>query len=89
MDVKLGHFTPDELNVVLKKIKNNKAAGLDNIPPEIWKTRAFDQILLQLCNDVYDGKPIDKWNENAYYPFLKKEILDWQVIIEESLSHPY
>ena len=72
LDVKLGHFTPDELNVVLKKIKNNKAAGLDNIPPEIWKTRAFDQILLQFCNDVYDRKPIDKWTQGCILPFPKK-----------------
>ena len=56
----------------MKKIKNNKAAGLDNIPPETWKTKAFDQILLQLCNDVYDGKPIDKWTENYILPFPKK-----------------
>jgi hypothetical protein len=71
LDVKLGHFTPDELNVVLKKIKNNKAA-LDNIPPKIWKIRAFDQILLQLCNGIYDGKTIDKWAENCILPFPKK-----------------
>jgi hypothetical protein len=51
------------------------------------KLEAFDQILLQLCNGVYDGKPIEKWTENCILPFPKKEILDWQVIIEESLSH--
>ena len=29
-----------------KKIKTRKLAGLNEIPPEIWKTREFDNILL-------------------------------------------
>ena len=29
LDIKLGPFTKEELNSVLKKIKNRKAAGLD------------------------------------------------------------
>ena len=46
LDIKLGLFMPEELNSVLRKIKNRKAAGLDEIPPEVWKTRQFDDILL-------------------------------------------
>ena len=38
--------TLEELDSVLTKIKNRKAAGLDEIPPEVWKTRQFDDILL-------------------------------------------
>ena len=45
LDIKLRLFT-QELDSVLKKIKNRKAAGLDEIPPEVWKTRQFDDILL-------------------------------------------
>ena len=30
----------------IKKIKNKKAAGLDEIPPEVWKTREFNDLLL-------------------------------------------
>ena len=45
LDIKLGQFT-QELDVVLTKIKNRKAAGLDEIPPGVWKTRKFDDILL-------------------------------------------
>ena len=33
-DIKLGLFTQEELDSVLKKIKNRKAAGLDEIPPK-------------------------------------------------------
>ena len=46
LDIKLGPFTQEELDSVRRKIKNRKAAGLDEIPPEVWKTRQFDDILL-------------------------------------------
>ena len=42
LDIKLGPFTKEEFDSVLRKIKNRKAAGLDEIPPEVWKTRQFD-----------------------------------------------
>ena len=29
-------------NVVLRKIKSRKPARLDEITPEVWKTRKFD-----------------------------------------------
>ena len=47
LDIKLGLFTQEKLNSVLRK-KNRKAAGLAVIPPppEVWKTRQFDEILL-------------------------------------------
>ena len=35
LDIKLGLFTQEELDSVLRKIKNRKAAGLDEIPPEV------------------------------------------------------
>ena len=38
-DIKLGPFTEEELDSVRRKFKNRKAAGLDEIPPEVWKTR--------------------------------------------------
>ena len=46
LDIKLGQFTQEELDLVLRKIKNRKVAVLDEIPPEVWKTREFDDILL-------------------------------------------
>ena len=61
LDIKLGPFTHEELDSVLRKIKNRKAAGLDEIPPEVWKTRQFDDILLRRCNAVYNQNPIDRW----------------------------
>ena len=71
LDIKLGPFTK-ELDSVLKKIKNRKAAGLDEIPPEVWKTRQFDDILLQQCNAVYSQNRIERWMKGCILPFPKK-----------------
>ena len=54
LNIKLGPFNREELDSVLRKIKNRKAAGLYEIPPEVWKTRQFDDILLRHCNAVYN-----------------------------------
>ena len=72
MDIKLGPFTKEELDSVLRQIKNRKAAGLDEIPPEVWKTRQFDDILLRHCNAVYNQNPIDRWTKGCILPFPKK-----------------
>ena len=35
LDIKLGQFMQEELYSVLRKIRNRKAAGLDEIRPEV------------------------------------------------------
>ena len=35
LDIELGQFTQEELDSVLRKIKNRKAAGLNEVPPEV------------------------------------------------------
>ena len=72
LDIKLGPFTLEELDSVLRQIKNRKAAGLDEIPPEVWKSRQFDDILLRHCNTVYNQNPIDRWMKGCFHPFPKK-----------------
>ena len=72
LDIKLGPFTQEELDSVLRKIKSRKAAGLGEIPPEVWKTRQFDDILLRHCNAVYNQNPIDRWMKGCILPFPKK-----------------
>ena len=57
LDIKIGPFTQEELDSELRKVKNRKAAGLDEIPD---KTRQFDDILLRRCNAVYNQNPIDR-----------------------------
>ena len=61
LDIKLGPFIQEELDSAVRKIKNRKAAGLDEIPAEVWKTRKFDDILLRYCNAVYNQNPINRW----------------------------
>ena len=58
--IKLGPFIQVEFDSILRKIKNRKAAGLDEIPPEVKKTRKFDDILLLHCKAVYNQNPINK-----------------------------
>ena len=70
--MKLGPFTQEELDSVLRKIENRKAVGLDESPPEVWKTKQFDDILLRQCNAVYDQNPIDRWMKGCILPFPKK-----------------
>ena len=73
LDIKRG-TVPLKKNstLFLEKLKNRKAAGLDEIHPEVWKTRQFDDILLRHCNAVYNQKPIDRWIEGCILPFPKK-----------------
>ena len=75
LDIKLRLFTQEELDSVHRKIKNRKAAGLDEIPPEVWKSRQFDNILLRHCNAVYNQNLIDRWMKECILPFLKKNDL--------------
>ena len=72
LDIKLGPFTKEELDSVLRRIKNRKAAGLDEIPPEVWKTRQFDDILLRQYNAVYSQNRTERWMKGCILPFPKK-----------------
>ena len=72
MEIKLRPFTQGEPDLVLRKIKNRKAAGLDEIPPEVWKTRQFDDILFWHSNAVYNRNLIDRWNKGCILPIPRK-----------------
>ena len=74
LDIKLGQFM-QELDSILRKIKNRKAAGLNEIPPEVWKTREFDDILLWHFNTVYNQNIIDWWTKGCILLFPKKSDL--------------
>ena len=68
LDIKLGQFIQEELNSVLRKIKNRKAVGLDKIPPEVRKTREFDEILLRHYNAIYNQN--NRWMDKGMHPPL-------------------
>ena len=69
LDIKLGQFMQEELVSVLRKIENRKVAGLDEIPPELLKTRQFDNILLRRCNAEDNQNAIDRWIKGCIRPF--------------------
>ena len=46
--------------------------GPYEIPPEVWKTRQFDDILLRQCNAVYSQNRIERWTKGCILPFPKK-----------------
>ena len=71
LPIKKGPFSEEELEAVLKKLKNKKAPGLDEIPPEVWKT-SFNDILLKSCNSLYNQSSIQIWTEGCILPFPKK-----------------
>ena len=72
LDIKLGQFTQEELDEVPTIIKNRKAAGLGEIPPEVWKTRKFDDLLLRYCNTVYNQNTIERWIKGCIFSFPYK-----------------
>ena len=61
-----------ELDLVLRKIKNRKAAGFDEIPLDLWKTREFDNILLRHCNAYITKTQLADGQRDGSSPFPKK-----------------
>ena len=72
LDIKLGQVTQKELNSVVRKIKNRKPTGFDEITPEVQKTKEFDDILLRHYNAVYNQNTKDRWTKECILPFSKK-----------------
>ena len=52
LDVQTGPVTVQELRYVIKKIHNHKAAGMDDIPIDLWKIIAADDDALQYMVDI-------------------------------------
>ena len=74
LEKKTGPFNELELDLVLNKLKNKKAGGLDGIPPKVWKTGKLNDLLLY-CNEVYNRNVIQSWTEGGILPFPKKSDL--------------
>ena len=70
-------FVEEVFDAILKKIKSKKISDFDEIPSEAWKTRQFDNMLLQLCNAVFKQK--EKWTKDCIHPFLEKSLITTKV----------
>ena len=58
LNIKKGPFIMDALKKAVSCIQNDKACGFDETPVEVWKLNAYHQILLDLCNSVYNQDPV-------------------------------
>ena len=58
LDIKIGHFTKEEVMKATNNISYGKAVGLDEIPAEVWKLDDFKEFMLESCNCVYFQEPI-------------------------------
>ena len=55
-----------------RKKLNGKAAGFEEESPDVWKTKKFDDIHVQLCNTVSKQSTIEKWTKGCIHPFSQK-----------------
>lgn len=73
LPIETGPFTIEELEKVLQRLPNGKAAGLDEIPVEVWKTGRFNTFLLEICNGVLlRGEKPSEWSLSGIVPIPKK-----------------
>ena len=76
LDIHLERFIQEVFDVVLRKIKNRKAAGLDEIPSEVWKTKKFNYFRLHYSNTVYNQNTI-KWQIKRLHPLFPQGRWPW------------
>ena len=78
--MKLSEIESEEVVRVLKKLKNKKAPGIDEIPPECWKSFLYSPTLIKeltsLCNLCWtQGSIPEIWHTcEVAYLFKKSNI---------------
>ena len=68
-------FTIDELNVALKKVKNNKAPGVDGVPGELlkWLDQNNRNLFLQAANTCLRQEEVKQHHMNAVVVSIYKK----------------
>ena len=64
-----------EIREAIKKLKEGKASGIDEIPNEIWKYggEEIEEWTWNFCNRIWKGEGWpEKWKEGIVVPILKK-----------------
>jgi hypothetical protein len=70
-----NNFTPEELEIVMEKIKDGKSPGEDGINSELYKYAGnkFHNRLLNFFNNIYISKEIPtEWKRSVVIPIHKK-----------------
>ena len=81
LPVNLNDFSTEEVKVVVRKLRNDKAAGPDAIPAEYWKAVIEDDVVLEMqttfVNLCWRNKeiPVD-WHEAQVSALHKKGRVD-------------
>jgi sorting nexin-29 len=67
--------TKEEFDLVIAKVKNNKAVGVDEIPAEMYKDENLSLYLFKLIKLIWKEKKMpDQWRLSKLIPVPKKEI---------------
>ena len=80
LNIRTGRITRIEIKSAIKKLKNGKAAGGDNIPPEAIKAGGdtSEEVLLSLCNRIWDEEKIpEEWRKGLLIKLPKKGDLSY------------
>ena len=80
LNIRTGHVTRIEIKNAIKKLKNGKAAGCDNIPPEAIKAGGdtSEEVLLGLCNRIWSEEKIpEEWRKGLLIKLPKKGDLSY------------
>ena len=65
LEISTEDFTIGELQSCIKSLSNNKAAGLDQILPEVWKSGASTPALLEICNKAMNCDVPKAWTKSC------------------------
>ena len=89
LNIKLGKFMPKEFGVVLRKIKNRKAEGLDKIPAKSMENKE-----IRYYDAVYNQNIIDRWTKGCVLLFSLKGDLGiaknyWGIILTSIAAKIY
>ena len=80
LNIRTGRITRIEINNAIKKLKNGKAAGCDNIPPEAIKAggETSEEVLVDLCKRIWSEEKVpEEWKKGLLIKLPKKGDLSY------------
>jgi len=93
LNIRTGHITRAKIKNSIKEVKNGKAPGCDNIPPEAIKAggEVSEEVLLDLCNQICSKKQVpDGWRRSLLIKLPNKGDLshckNWRCIMLLSMT---
>ncbi|CAG2205267.1 unnamed protein product [Mytilus edulis] len=75
IEIEMGPITHDEIKAAIKKLKNNKAPGVDGIPAEVLKSdiNLNVNILRDLLNEIWEKEILPtQWKDGIIIKLQKK-----------------